>query len=82
MRRKTASIIADSFRIEWRSGTTISVLTASPSEARFGMVFGNYALFHLTVFDNVAFGLRCSGGLRTRSKRVEEMLGLVRLSRI
>ena len=46
------------------------------------MVFGNYALFHLTVFDNVAFGLRCSGGLRTRSKRVEEMLGLVRLSRI
>ena len=54
-----------------------------PAERRgFGMVFQNYALFpHLTVFDNVAFGLR----LRKRPKaeiaeRVRRILGLVRLT--
>src|SRR6185369_1962620 len=46
-----------------------------------GMVFQNYALFpHMTVFDNVAFGLSVrkmpAGEIKTR---VDEILGLVRL---
>ena len=54
-----------------------------PEKRGFGMVFQNYALFpHMTVFDNVAFGLSLQRrSRRTRSgKRVAEMLGLVRLS--
>jgi putative spermidine/putrescine transport system ATP-binding protein len=53
-----------------------------PEKRGFGMVFQNYALFpHLTVFDNVAFGL----SLQRRPvaeirERVATMLGLVRLS--
>jgi putative spermidine/putrescine transport system ATP-binding protein len=52
-----------------------------PEKREFGMVFQNYALFpHLTVFENVAFGLR----LRRLSRivvrqRVEEALKLVHL---
>jgi spermidine/putrescine ABC transporter ATP-binding subunit len=47
-----------------------------------GMVFQNYALFpHMTVFDNVAFGLSVrrmpAGEIK---QRVDEILGLVRLS--
>lgn len=55
-------------------------------ERRVGFVFQHYALFpHLTVFDNVAFGLR----MRSRrarlpeteiKKRVTELLGLVQLA--
>jgi spermidine/putrescine ABC transporter ATP-binding subunit len=46
-----------------------------------GMVFQNYALFpHMTVFDNVAFGLsvRKMEGAEIK-RRVDEILGLVRL---
>ena len=43
-------------------------------------VFQSYALFpHLTVFDNVAFGLR-RRGVRDVKERVDRMLSLVRLS--
>ncbi len=47
-----------------------------------GMVFQNYALFpHMTVFDNVAFGLSVrkmpAGEIK---QRVDEILGLVRLA--
>jgi spermidine/putrescine ABC transporter ATP-binding subunit len=47
-----------------------------------GMVFQNYALFpHMTIFDNVAFGLSVRGQERGEIKRrVAEMLELVRLS--
>src|SRR5499433_2681637 len=47
-----------------------------------GMVFQNYALFpHMTVFDNVAFGLSVRGQASSEIKRrVGEMLALVRLS--
>jgi ABC-type Fe3+/spermidine/putrescine transport system ATPase subunit len=47
-----------------------------------GMVFQNYALFpHMTVFDNVAFGLSVRRTDREETRRrVREMLKLVRLS--
>ena len=47
-----------------------------------GMVFQNYALFpHMTVFDNVAFGLSVRGVGRSEARdRVGRMLDLVRLS--
>ncbi|MBM3567976.1 MAG: ABC transporter ATP-binding protein [Alphaproteobacteria bacterium] len=54
-----------------------------PAEARnLGMVFQAYAIWpHMTVFDNVAFGLRVRGKTRTEIERaVAEALGLVRLS--
>ena len=54
-----------------------------PEKRGFGMVFQNYALFpHMTVFDNVAFGLslqRAAGG-RDQKRACTTMLGLVQLS--
>ena len=57
-------------------------LTAKPTHRRnIGMVFQNYALFpHMTVADNVAFGLEMRGIARAEARdRVAEALGLVRL---
>ncbi len=47
-----------------------------------GMVFQNYALFpHMSVFDNVAFGLSVRGLKGSEvERRVKEMLALVRLA--
>jgi spermidine/putrescine ABC transporter ATP-binding subunit len=47
-----------------------------------GMVFQNYALFpHMSVFDNIAFGLSVRGQpAQDIKRRVGEMLALVRLS--
>ncbi len=47
-----------------------------------GMVFQNYALFpHMTVFDNVAFGLSVRGAADTDTRRrVGEILDLVQLT--
>jgi ABC-type Fe3+/spermidine/putrescine transport system ATPase subunit len=57
-------------------------VTALPPRRRnIGMVFQNYALFpHMTVFENVAYGLRVRqvGGAALR-RRVDEALALVRL---
>ena len=52
------------------------------SQRNVGIVFQNYALFpHLTVFENVAYGLRCRGTARDAvTRRVNEMLALVQMS--
>jgi putative spermidine/putrescine transport system ATP-binding protein len=60
-------------------------VTPLPAHKRkLGLVFQSYALFpHLTVFDNVAFGLRRQGvrGDELR-RRVDEALALVRLDQL
>jgi putative spermidine/putrescine transport system ATP-binding protein len=64
----------------WLAGKRIDKL---PPEARnIGMVFQSYALFpHMTVFNNLAFGLRMRGVNRTAIKeRVKDALTLVNLS--
>ncbi len=59
----------------------VPVNTLSPAERGIGLVFQNYALFpYLSVFDNIAYGLR----IQKRSKeqiraRVEELLEIVNL---
>ncbi|MGA8008945.1 MAG: ABC transporter ATP-binding protein [Thiomonas sp.] len=52
-----------------------------PYERQINMMFQSYALFpHLTVFDNIAFGLRRDGMSRNDiAARVEQMLELVQL---
>ena len=52
-----------------------------PEDRGFGMVFQNYALFpHMTVRDNVGFGLKMRGVARDEiARRAEEALAMVRL---
>jgi iron(III) transport system ATP-binding protein len=51
-----------------------------PEHRRIGMVFQDYALFpHLSVGDNIAFGLRGSSGVE-RAGRVEQLLAIVGLT--
>lgn len=52
-----------------------------PSKRNLGLVFQNYSLWpHMTVADNVAFGLDCRGVDRTeRRARVAESLAMVQL---
>lgn len=54
----------------------------TPQERHVNTVFQSYALFpHMSVFDNVAFGLRCDGVAEEAiQQRVTEMLRMVRLS--
>jgi len=60
----------------------------SPGERNVGLVFQHYALFrHMTVFDNVAFGLRVKPRSKRLSgaeirKRVLELLELVQIDRL
>lgn len=58
------------------------VTRTPPERRRIGMVFQDYALFpHLTIAENVAFGLRERKVPKAqRQTRVEEMLNLVRLA--
>jgi len=57
------------------------VTNAPVTERNVGFVFQHYALFrHLSVFENVAFGLRVRGAPRARVReRVRELLRLVQL---
>lgn len=57
------------------------ITAVSPANRPVNTVFQSYALFpHLTVFENVAFGLRMSGVSATQiSERVHEALTMVRL---
>ncbi len=59
-----------------------------PARRRVGFVFQHYALFrHMTIFENVAFGLRVQSRKVRLSKadirdRVSQLLGLVQLERL
>jgi putrescine transport system ATP-binding protein len=57
------------------------VATFPPYERPINMMFQSYALFpHLTVWDNIAFGLKRMGMPKGEiTQRVDEMLGLVQL---
>lgn len=47
----------------------------------FGMVFQDFALWpHMTVFENVAFGLRAKGSTKDLKRKVQEAIDQVRLS--
>ena len=63
-------------------GRSVAGLTAS--QRGVGIVFQNYALFpHMTVWDNVAYGLRAKGLPRGKvSNKVGEMLELVQLGHL
>ncbi len=67
------------FQTKFIQGNKVSGLP--PYRRDTGMVFQTYALFpHMTVFDNIAFGLRYRKVLREEIKeRVLEMLHLVQL---
>jgi putative spermidine/putrescine transport system ATP-binding protein len=58
------------------------VTALRPARRRLGMVFQNYSLFpHMTVAENVAFGLRMQAVARAeRDARVRRMLDLVQLA--
>src|ERR1700742_5328944 len=63
----------------WLDDARIDVLP--PEKRGFGMVFQNYALFpHLSVLDNVGFGLKMRGVARSEiMRRAREALQLVQL---
>jgi iron(III) transport system ATP-binding protein len=58
----------------------VDVTALPPSKRDFGIVFQSYALFpNLSVFENVAYGLRSKGGSGNIAARVGELLELVGL---
>ena len=57
------------------------VVGLDPARRGFGMVFQHYALFpHMSVFDNVAFGLKAQGRRSGMAERVAAVLELVDLA--
>ena len=65
----------------WLDGKNIAPVP--PNKRPVNMMFQSYALFpHLTVWDNIAFGLRRAGQSKEQIQaRVEEMLRLTRLDK-
>jgi len=61
----------------------VDVSQVPPEKRRVNMVFQSYALFpHMTVFDNIAFGLRCDGMQKDQiAARVNEALERVHLEK-
>lgn len=59
-----------------------NIVDTVPEKRRAAMVFQNYALWpHMTVFENVAFGLKCGNYPKDKIKsRVMEVLELVQLA--
>jgi ABC-type sugar transport system ATPase subunit len=57
-------------------------IDVEPKRRNVGLVFQNYALYpHMTVFDNVAFGMRIRGFLkRDITRRVKDVLEMVEMS--
>ena len=70
---------AGSIRINGKDQTDLK-----PNQRNIGMVFQAYALFpNMTVFDNVAFGLKVAGKPRGEIEaRVKEMLALIHLEHL
>ena len=62
----------------------MDVAQLPPYERPINMMFQSYALFpHLSVWDNIAFGLKCEGMPRGQIEaRVDEMLTLVQLGEL
>jgi putrescine transport system ATP-binding protein len=60
----------------------VDIASFAPYERPINMMFQSYALFpHLTVWDNIAFGLKREGMPKAQIRtRVEEMLNLVQMS--
>ncbi len=60
----------------------VDMASKRPYERNVGLLFQNYALFpHMSVYDNIAFGLRHRGWPRDQLRgRVDEMLDLVKLA--
>jgi len=77
--------LADSGTLQFKGQ---DLLRRSARDRRIGLVFQHYALFrHMTVFDNVAFGLRVKKRRERPSKaaieeRVSRLLRLVQLDRL
>src|SRR5262245_29157290 len=72
---------AETGRVEYHGE---DVTRRSAKDRTFGFVFQRYALFrHMTVFENVAFGLRVRHAPKAEIKqRVRELLTLVRLENL
>jgi iron(III) transport system ATP-binding protein len=72
-------IAAGEIRVDGRAVSSVAYCLP-PEQRRIGMVFQDYALFpHLTVADNIGFGLRAMPP-RERDGRVRELLATIGLS--
>ncbi|PYZ99029.1 ABC transporter ATP-binding protein [Alteribacter lacisalsi] len=74
---------ADDGQIDFGGKTVYSKkkrINASPQKRHIGMVFQDFALWpHMTVFENVAYGLRATGKKKGLKEKVAEALGNVQL---